>query len=77
MSDDQILLRKAILIDEAYHLVKEVALPRSQKWPPAIRYQGRVFTHYAYTMPDTILAKARAEDEATYREIKVYEVPSV
>jgi len=79
-----ILLRRATLIDVNYHVVKEVPVPigiragdagvaASVPWPGAIRYEGRVFTQYAYTMPDTIEAKRQADLDATYREITVYE----
>jgi hypothetical protein len=78
-----ILLRRATLIDVDYHVVKEVTVPVGIRggdtstcgpWPAVIRYDGRVYTQYHYTMPDTIEAKRKAEFEATYREVTVFDV---
>lgn len=76
---EPLILRKAVLIDEAYAHVADVALPASKPWPPAIRWKGRVFTFYAQTHALTIEEIQSMEREQSYREIEVYEVhePSV
>jgi deoxycytidine triphosphate deaminase len=64
-------MRKVTLIDKGYHVVKEIMIPREKEWPAVIRYGERFFSLYAFTMTDTIEAKAQADDEGTYREVKV------
>ena len=65
-------LRRATLIDKNYHAVTEVAVPSSIPWPEAIRYNGRIFTQYAYTKQVSPETDRRTELECTYREIKVW-----
>jgi len=73
-----ILLRRATLIDKNYHAVTEVAVPRSIPWPEAIRYNGRVFTQYAYTKQISPEIDQQAELECTYRELKIWDaIPTV
>ena len=74
MSDVDLLLRVATLVDEAYKKVADVVVPRTVgDWPPAIRYQGRVFTIYYGAMVPTIEAVKAAERQQLYREITVWD----
>ncbi len=66
MSDDDLALRTASLMDENYHHVKDVVVPKGIEWPPYIRYEGRIFAIYHLTIQG-------AERNYLYREVKVWE----
>ena len=73
MSDDDLVLRTASLMDENYHHVKDVVVPKGMDWPPYIRYEGRIFAIYHHTIPATIEGLRAAERNYPYREILVWD----
>lgn len=71
MSDTDLLLRTATLIDEAYHVVKKVVVPKDIEWPPYIRFEGRIFAIYHHARQDTIDSRKEAARTYPYREVKI------